>query len=80
MVHAVVKEREMEIGYPTDVKHVAHVGLDGRSGSAPSWVRSPLLIPYSCLQVSQDGNAQNCLCMCVFCPLILSLGWNFADA
>ncbi|KAF5474745.1 hypothetical protein F2P56_006616 [Juglans regia] len=34
----VVKEREMEIGYPTDVKHVAHIGLDGPSGSAPSWM------------------------------------------
>lgn len=28
----------MEIGYPTDVKHVAHIGLDGPSGSAPSWM------------------------------------------
>lgn len=28
----------MEIGYPTDVKHVAHIGWDGQSGSAPSWV------------------------------------------
>ncbi|KAH9748168.1 hypothetical protein KPL70_004937 [Citrus sinensis] len=27
----------MEIGYPTDVKHVAHIGWDGQSGSAPSW-------------------------------------------
>ncbi|KAE9461693.1 hypothetical protein C3L33_06397, partial [Rhododendron williamsianum] len=35
---AVVKEREMEIGYPTDVKHVAHIGWDGPSGSAPSWM------------------------------------------
>ncbi|XVE87833.1 hypothetical protein DITRI_Ditri19aG0019600 [Diplodiscus trichospermus] len=34
----VVKERELEIGYPTDVKHVAHIGLDGPSGSAPSWM------------------------------------------
>lgn len=34
----VVKEREMEIGYPTDVKHVAHIGWDGQSGSAPSWM------------------------------------------
>ncbi|CAK9146821.1 unnamed protein product [Ilex paraguariensis] len=25
----VVKEREMDIGYPTDVKHVAHIGWDG---------------------------------------------------
>lgn len=36
----VVKEREMEIGYPTDVKHVAHVGWDGPSGNGPSWVWS----------------------------------------
>lgn len=28
----------MEIGYPTDVKHVAHIGWDGQSGTAPSWV------------------------------------------
>ncbi|PSS04710.1 CRIB domain-containing protein [Actinidia chinensis var. chinensis] len=34
----VVKEREMEIGYPTDVTHVAHIGWDGPSGSAPSWM------------------------------------------
>ncbi|KEH43912.1 CRIB domain-containing protein RIC1 isoform X2 [Medicago truncatula] len=34
----VVKEREMEIGYPTDVKHVAHVGWDGPSGNGPSWM------------------------------------------
>lgn len=33
-----MKEREIEIGYPTDVKHVAHIGWDGPSGSAPSWV------------------------------------------
>lgn len=34
----VVKERDMEIGYPTDVKHVAHIGWDGPSGSGPSWM------------------------------------------
>ncbi|XP_057498601.1 CRIB domain-containing protein RIC10-like isoform X1 [Actinidia eriantha] len=34
----VVKEREMEIGYPTDVKHVSHIGWDGPSGTAPSWM------------------------------------------
>ncbi|KAL1560117.1 CRIB domain-containing protein RIC10-like [Salvia divinorum] len=34
----VVKEREIEIGYPTDVKHVAHIGWDGASGMAPSWM------------------------------------------
>ena len=34
----VVKEREMEIGHPTDVKHVAHIGWDGPNGTTPSWV------------------------------------------
>ncbi|OIV91173.1 hypothetical protein TanjilG_30395 [Lupinus angustifolius] len=34
----VAKEREMEIGYPTDVKHLSHIGWDGHSGSKPSWM------------------------------------------
>ncbi|GFP94705.1 crib domain-containing protein ric10 [Phtheirospermum japonicum] len=34
----VVKEPEIEIGLPTDVKHVSHIGWDGPSGSAPSWM------------------------------------------
>ncbi|CAA7054699.1 unnamed protein product [Microthlaspi erraticum] len=34
----VVKEREIEIGHPTEVKHVAHVGWEGSSGSAPAWM------------------------------------------
>lgn len=38
-VTVVKEEREMDIGYPTDVKHVAHVGWDGQSGSAPSWMK-----------------------------------------
>ncbi|OAY70471.1 CRIB domain-containing protein RIC10, partial [Ananas comosus] len=33
-----VKEHEMEIGYPTDVRHVAHIGWDGSSANAPSWM------------------------------------------
>ena len=35
------EEEEIEIGNPTDVKHVAHIGWDGPSAtpaSAPSWV------------------------------------------
>lgn len=28
----------MEIGLPTDVKHVAHIGWDGPSVNSPSWV------------------------------------------
>lgn len=34
----VVVKRELEIGLPTDVKHVAHIGWDGTAGAAPSWV------------------------------------------
>ncbi|KAG7617679.1 CRIB domain-containing protein RIC7 [Arabidopsis thaliana] len=34
------KEEEMQIGNPTDVKHVAHIGWDGPSdnATAPSWM------------------------------------------
>jgi P21-Rho-binding domain len=33
------KEPEMQIGYPTDVKHVAHIGWDNQaSNNGPSWV------------------------------------------
>lgn len=34
------KEDEMEIGYPTDVRHVSHIGWDSSPSSAPSWVRN----------------------------------------
>ncbi|XP_073015781.1 CRIB domain-containing protein RIC6-like [Primulina eburnea] len=34
------KEQEMQIGLPTDVKHVAHVGCDGPStNDPPSWMK-----------------------------------------
>ncbi|CAL1396303.1 unnamed protein product [Linum trigynum] len=32
------KEPEFEIGLPTDVKHVAHIGSDGPSSTTPSWM------------------------------------------
>ncbi|XP_078429324.1 uncharacterized protein LOC144701385 isoform X1 [Wolffia australiana] len=32
------EEREMQIGYPTDVKHVAHIGWDGAALNSPAWV------------------------------------------
>ncbi|XP_042392224.1 CRIB domain-containing protein RIC10-like isoform X1 [Zingiber officinale] len=38
---SVQKEHEMEIGHPTDVKHIAHVGFDNApnaQGASPSWV------------------------------------------
>ena len=31
-----VEEVEMEIGYPTDVKHVTHIGLDGSTTTNPN--------------------------------------------
>ncbi|KAF7808717.1 structural maintenance of chromosomes protein 4 [Senna tora] len=31
------EEDENEIGFPTDVKPVAHIGMDGPSAKAPSW-------------------------------------------
>lgn len=37
------KEPEMQIGLPTDVKHVAHIGWDGPSAVDPSWVISVFL-------------------------------------
>lgn len=33
------KEQEMQIGLPTDVKHVAHIGWDGPSVENPSWMK-----------------------------------------
>ncbi|CAK9140601.1 unnamed protein product [Ilex paraguariensis] len=34
------KEPEMQIGFPTDVKHVAHIGWDGPSvDNSPSWMQ-----------------------------------------
>ncbi|XP_058101561.1 CRIB domain-containing protein RIC7-like isoform X2 [Magnolia sinica] len=32
------KEHEMQIGHPTDVKHVAHIGWDGPSVNPPTWM------------------------------------------
>uniref|UniRef100_A0A5B7BA01 Putative CRIB domain-containing protein RIC7-like isoform X1 n=1 Tax=Davidia involucrata TaxID=16924 RepID=A0A5B7BA01_DAVIN len=32
------KEPEIQIGHPTDVKHVAHIGWDAPSASSPSWL------------------------------------------
>ncbi|CAL0328099.1 unnamed protein product [Lupinus luteus] len=32
------KEEEIQIGFPTDVKHVAHIGSDDPSANAPTWM------------------------------------------
>ncbi|KAI3782953.1 hypothetical protein L2E82_13014 [Cichorium intybus] len=33
------KEEEIQIGMPTDVKHVAHIGADGPAIESPSWMK-----------------------------------------
>lgn len=53
-----MKEREMEIGYPTDVKHVAHIGWDGSSGSAPSWMNEFKTAPdFAATSIGNSGSA-----------------------
>jgi hypothetical protein len=32
------RDNDLDIGYPTDVKHVAHIGWDGPSIDGPGWV------------------------------------------
>ncbi|XP_028769631.1 CRIB domain-containing protein RIC10-like [Neltuma alba] len=32
------EEDEIQIGFPTDVKHVAHIGMDGPSANTPTWM------------------------------------------
>ncbi|KAK8918344.1 hypothetical protein KSP39_PZI021436 [Platanthera zijinensis] len=34
----VYKDQELEIGYPSDVRHVTHIGWDSASSNAPSWM------------------------------------------
>ncbi|CAA3009335.1 Hypothetical predicted protein [Olea europaea subsp. europaea] len=54
----VVKEREMEIGFPTDVKHVAHIGWDGPSSSAPSWMNEFKTGPdFAATSIGNSGSA-----------------------
>ncbi|XP_073302107.1 CRIB domain-containing protein RIC10-like [Primulina huaijiensis] len=54
----VVKEREMEIGYPTDVKHLAHIGWDGSSGNAPTWMSEFRTVPdFTATSIGNSGSA-----------------------
>ncbi|KAL3615001.1 hypothetical protein CASFOL_040662 [Castilleja foliolosa] len=54
----VVKEREMEIGSPTDVKHVAHIGWEGQSGSAPAWMNEFRVGPdFAATSIGNSGSA-----------------------
>ncbi|CAN4083827.1 unnamed protein product [Withania somnifera] len=56
----VVKQREIEIGYPTDVKHVAHIGWDGQSGNAPSWMNEFKTGPdFAATSIGNSGSAHS---------------------
>ncbi|KAD7478006.1 hypothetical protein E3N88_01142 [Mikania micrantha] len=48
------KEPEIQIGAPTDVKHVAHIGCDGPSTQAPSWMNG-----YQTGSEGQSGEAHD---------------------
>ncbi|KAJ1416613.1 CRIB domain [Sesbania bispinosa] len=39
------KEPEIQIGHPTDVRHVAHIGWDGPSENSPSWMHEFKSVP-----------------------------------
>ncbi|CAN8270476.1 unnamed protein product [Cochlearia groenlandica] len=46
------KEPEMQIGTPTDVKHVAHIGWEGPTSTTPSWMDD-----YQSPTIESKGNA-----------------------
>lgn len=49
--------REIEIGYPTDVKHVTHIGLDGTTMTNPikDWenLKAPEIISFPSISLRQ---------------------------
>lgn len=54
----VEKEPEIEIGLPTDVKHVAHIGWDGPSGTRPGWMNEFKTGPnFSAASIGNSGSA-----------------------
>lgn len=53
-----IEEMEMEIGYPTDVKHVTHIGWDGSTKINPmikGWDNSkePDLLSFPSISIQQ---------------------------
>ncbi|KAI4373899.1 hypothetical protein MLD38_011959 [Melastoma candidum] len=56
------EEEELQIGLPTDVKHVAHIGSDGPSSNAPSWMtefNSSQLTSPPALPAGEDDDGGN---------------------
>ncbi|WJX84388.1 hypothetical protein P8452_66969 [Trifolium repens] len=56
------KEQEIEIGNPTDVKHVAHIGWDGPTENNPSWMNefksTPGLSSSGPLNMNEDNHSK----------------------
>ncbi|KAK2455236.1 CRIB domain-containing protein RIC6 [Trifolium repens] len=54
------KEQEIQIGCPTDVKHVAHIGWDGPSVNSPSWMNEFKTAPgFASAPMTLTGDAQS---------------------
>ncbi|PON34750.1 CRIB domain containing protein [Parasponia andersonii] len=53
------KEPEMQIGYPTDVKHVAHIGWDGPSVNSPSWMNEFKSPAFASAPLNHNGDVSN---------------------
>ncbi|GAU50217.1 hypothetical protein TSUD_29030 [Trifolium subterraneum] len=54
------KEQEIQIGCPTDVKHVAHIGWDGPSVNSPSWMNEFKTAPgFASAPMTLAGDAQS---------------------
>lgn len=51
---AVWRNNELDIGYPTDVKHVAHIGWDGPSINGPGWVYIYTLLSEYFMSLSKE--------------------------
>ncbi|CAN8247784.1 unnamed protein product [Cochlearia groenlandica] len=51
------KVQEMQIGFPTDVKHVAHIGSDGPAANTPSWMKDFKPQEHEKGQVVSRGNS-----------------------
>lgn len=69
----VVKEREMEIGHPTDVKHVAHIGWDSPSITGPSWMNEFRTSPNLATSSDNTGEPR------VTNPIPLTTTWSNQD-
>ncbi|KAJ0229722.1 CRIB domain-containing protein RIC3 [Hirschfeldia incana] len=53
------KDQDIQIGFPTDVKHVAHIGSDGPVANVPSWMGDFKPQEHENGQVVSRGDANN---------------------